>query len=93
MLADYLQDEEIDIWAEISTDAWDVLKFLRSVGGSAPLTQLEEKFGSTKDDSIDWKYRIPNSSIGELQVSGIVFVGQSNKETLAFIPKELSTSP
>jgi len=89
MLADYLQDKEIDIWAEISTDARDVLEFLRSVGGSAPLAQLEEKFGSTEDDSIDWRYRIPNSSIGELQVRGIVFVGQSNKETIAFIPKEL----
>jgi len=89
MLADYLQDKEIDIWAEISTDARDVLEFLRSVGGSAPLAQLEEKFGSTEDDSIDWRYRIPNSSIGELQVRGIVFVGQSNKETVAFIPKEL----
>ncbi len=89
MLADYLQDEEIDIWAEISTGAWDVLEFLRSVSGSAPLAQLEEKFGSTEDDSIDWRYRIPNSSIGELQVRGIVFVGQSNKETIAFIPKEL----
>ena len=89
MIADYLQDEEVDIWAEISTDTWDVLEFLRSVGGSASLTQLEEKFGSTEDDSIDWKYRIPNSSIGELQVSGTVFVGQSNKETIAFIPKEL----
>ena len=89
MIADYLQDEEIDIWAEISTDAWDVLEFLRSVSGSAPLAQLEEKFGSTEDDSIDWRYRIPNSSIGELQVRGIVFVGQSNKETIAFIPKEL----
>lgn len=89
MLADYLQDKEIDIWTEISTDARDVLEFLRSVGGSAPLAQLEEKFGSTEDDSIDWRYRIPNSSIGELQVRGIVFVGQSNKETVAFIPKEL----
>jgi len=89
MLADYLQDEEIDIWAEISTDAWYVLEFLRSVRGSAPLAQLEEKFGSTEDDSIDWRYRIPNSSIGELQVRGIVFVGQSNKETITFIPKEL----
>jgi len=89
MLADYLQDKEIDIWAEISTDARDVLEFLRSVGGSAPLVQLEKKFGSTEDDSIDWRYRIPNSSIGELQVRGIVFVGQSNKETVAFIPKEL----
>jgi tetratricopeptide (TPR) repeat protein len=89
MIADYLQDEDVDIWAEISTDTWDVLEFLRSVGGSASLTQLEEKFGSTEDDSIDWKYRIPNSSIGELQVSGIVFVGQNNKETIAFIPKEL----
>lgn len=89
MLADYLQDEEIDIWDEISTDAWDVLEFLRSVSGSAPLAQLEEKLGSTEDDSIDWRYRIPNSSIGELQVRGIVFVGQSNKETIAFIPKEL----
>ncbi len=89
MLADYLQDEERDIWDEISTDARDVLEFLRSVGGSAPLAQLEEKFGSTEDDSIDWRYRIPNSSIGELQVRGIVFVGQSNKETVAFIPKEL----
>ncbi len=89
MLADYLQDEEIDIWVEISTDAWDVLEFLRSVGGSTPLAQLEEKFGSTEDDSIDWKYDPPDSAIGELQVSGIMFVGQSNKETIAFIPKEL----
>ncbi len=89
MIADYLQDEEVDIWAEIPTDAYDVLKFLRSVGGSAPLAQLEEKFGSTEDDSIDWRYDSPHSAIGELQVRGIVFVGQSNKETIAFIPKEL----
>ena len=89
MLADYLQDKETDIWTEISPDSWDVLEFLRSVGGSAPLAQLEEEFGSTEDDSIDWRHDPPDSAIGELQVSGIVFIGQSNKETIAFIPKEL----
>lgn len=89
MLADYMQDKEIDIWAEISTEAWDAVGFLRSVGGSAPLAQLEKKFGNTDDDSIDWKYDSPDSAIGELQVRGIVFVGQCNGETIAFIPKEL----
>ena len=91
MLADYLQNKEVDIWAEISIDACDVLKFLRSVGGSAPLAQLEKKFGSTEDDSIDWRYSFPDSPIGELQVSGTVFIGQCNKETIAFIPKDLES--
>ena len=90
MLADYLQEEEVDIWAEISTDTWDVLKSLRSAGGSVPLAQLEAEFGSTEDDSIDWRHSFPASAIGELQVSGIVFVGKNNnQETIAFVPKEL----
>ena len=67
MLADYLQDEEMDIWAKLSADAWGIVEFLHSAEWSAPLAQLETKFGSTKDDSIDWRYRIPDSSIGELQ--------------------------
>lgn len=91
MLADYLQDEETDIWVELSADAWEVVEFLRGVGGSAPLAKLEEKFGSTEDDSIDWKYDFPYSAIGELQISGIVFVGECNGETIVFIPKEMQT--
>jgi len=90
MLSDYLQAEDTDIWAELSADAWDVVEFLRAANGSVPLAELEEKFGSTEDDSIDWRYNFPRSAIGELQISGIVFVGQdSNKETIAFIPREL----
>lgn len=90
MLSDYLQAEDTDIWAELSAEAWDVVEFLRVANGSVPLAELEEKFGSTEDDSIDWKYAFPRSAIGELQISGIVFVGQdSSKETIAFIPREL----
>jgi tetratricopeptide (TPR) repeat protein len=90
MLADYLWDEEIDIWMDISVEARQAMEFLHAAGGSAPLAQLEAKFGSTEDDSIDWRYSFPTSPIGELQVSGIVFVGKdSNQETIAFIPKEL----
>ncbi|HDL85940.1 MAG TPA: tetratricopeptide repeat protein [Candidatus Acetothermia bacterium] len=90
MIADYLLNEEIDIWEDISDEAWEVLGFLRGVGGSAPLAKLEEKFGSAEDDSIDWRYELPHSAIGELQAMGIVFVGQdTNKETIAFIPEEI----
>lgn len=90
MIANHLQDPKENIWEEISDEAMDVLAFLRSVGGSAPLAKLEEMFGSTEDDSISWKDYFPDSAIGELQTIGIVFVGQDeDKETIAFIPKEL----
>ncbi len=90
MLSDYLQDEGRDIWVELSAEAWDVVEFTRSVGGSAPLAQLEQNFGSTQDDSIDWRYRFPSSAIGELQISGIVFVGTDKTgEITAFIPRDL----
>jgi len=89
-LADHLRSEEIDILEDTSGDAWEVLEYLTSVGGSAPLAPLEEKFGGTEDDSIDWKYELPTSSIGELQSMGLLFVGQdTSKETIAFIPKEI----
>ncbi len=92
MLADYLQEEEKGIWTDISVEARQVMEFLHAAGGSAPLAQLEAEFGSTEDDSIDWRYSFPASPIGELQVSGIVFVGKdNNQETIAFIPKELQT--
>ena len=90
MIADDLQDPKENIWDEISDETMEVLAFLRSVGGNAPLAKLEEMFGSTEDDSISWRYYFPDSAIGELQSMGIVFVGQdANKETIAFIPKEL----
>ena len=90
MLSDYLQHEDTDIWADLSAEARDALEFLYGAGGSVPLAKLEEKFGSTGEDSIDWRYRSPESVIGELQISAIVFVGtDTSGEIIAFIPNEM----
>jgi len=49
-----------------------------------------EEFGSTEEDSIDWRYDPPLSPIGELQLTGLVFVGKDKRgETIAIIPREL----
>jgi len=90
MIADHLLKEETDIWKGMTDEAWDALEYLDSVGGSAPLAKLEEKFGSTEDDSINWRYHVPLSPIGELQSKGLLFVGRdTSKETIAFIPREI----
>ncbi|MCK4599819.1 tetratricopeptide repeat protein [Candidatus Bipolaricaulota bacterium] len=91
-LAEYLRAHATRARMELSPEGQETLEWLLAEGGSTSLTELMEEFGSTEEDSIDWRYDPPLSPIGELQLAGLVFVGKDKRgETIAIIPRELQT--
>lgn len=89
-IAGYLKENAKDVYQRLKPKEKEVLRWIVGKGGSASYRGLSRKYGSTKEDSIDWRLRPPKSVVGQLCFKGLLFAGKDEQgKTVAVIPQEV----
>ena len=89
-LAGYLEENAAEVYRSLAPEEREALGWIMKKGGSASYRGLIRKYGSTKEDSIDWYYTPPSSVVGRLCFVGLLFVGRDEEgRTIAVIPQEI----
>ncbi len=78
---------------ELATDKHELLLYLLSKGGWAPLSSVSRKFGKMEGDGYFWEEEQPVSTTGRLWSTGLIIVGKAilnNRQVkIATIPADL----
>jgi len=71
----------------------EALRYVLEKGGWVKYGQIKRRWGGEDEDSFFWADRPPTSTIGQLRVSGLLFVGKTNiggrNYKVAIVPKDL----
>ncbi|HEY8418039.1 MAG TPA: tetratricopeptide repeat protein [Limnochordales bacterium] len=89
-VADTLHRELWSVWKRLAKDERAALKWLDRQGGVVSYAELQQRFGSAENDSIDWHLREPATVAMRLQWWGLLFVGRLPDQTqpVAVLPPE-----
>ena len=69
----------------------DALEYILKHNGIVEFDKFVARYGSDKYDSLYWDFKPPDSILGKLKLTGIVFVGIYQSKKIVFIPQEIRT--
>ena len=67
----------------------ELLTLILESGGICETAAITERFGSDEEDGWFWVEDPPTSTLGQVRLRGLVFVGLSDSQRVALIPMEL----
>ena len=90
-LAAYMRDPEVceQVLAELSGQSQKALDYLLERGGIASWEAFTEHYGNDREESPYWQYREPQTTMGILRLSALLFVGKRDGGQWVQVPAEL----
>jgi len=90
IIAALTHPEELEyIVAELDDEERDGLRLVLSYGGHMSWLEFDAVYGNDLDESPDWNWHPPETSMGRLRLSGLLVETTVNGELLVAVPSEL----
>ena len=67
----------------------EALRWILEADGVHPWKEFVQKYGDDMDESVHWRYHEPESVPGRLRMSGLLYSGQLDGRSVAFIPEDV----